>query len=203
MILDGEILVPNMTFQQSSGLIRNGLDIPDAVYYVFDIIPVDGTKGLPFLQRLDLLKINYAKVDSSKVVLVKHVQAKSLDHIHTTFNKVIKAGYEGLVIKPDSHLYTRKRSKDWLKLKATDTLDLVITDSFEGEGKYEGMLGGFIVYHEGTLVRVGSGFTDSERALFWSKRESYTGKKIEVKYHEVTPDNSLRHPVYMGFRWDK
>jgi DNA ligase-1 len=203
MILDGEILVPNMTFQASSGLIRNGHDVPEAIYHIFDTAPTEGTIGLPFLQRLDLLRINFGKVDTPNIALVKHIPARSLEHIYATFSKALQAGYEGLVIKPESHLYVRVRSKNWLKIKAVNTADLPITGYFEGEGKYDGMLGGFIVYHEGMQVRVGSGYSDNERALFWAKRESYIGRTMEVKYHEVTPDNSLRHPVFMGMRWDK
>jgi DNA ligase-1 len=65
------------------------------------------------------------------------------------------------------------------------------------------MLGGFIVDYKGKEVRVGSGFSDAERHDLWFSKHSQIGNIIEVKYHEVTPDGSLRHPVFGGFRYDK
>ena len=134
---------------------------------------------------------------------VKHVSIKSLDHISSTFDKAIDAGYEGLVIKTNNHKYQTKRSWDWMKLKIQNDEDLPVTGMFEGTGKYAGMLGGLIVTRaNGVDVRVGSGFSDAERLSIWDDCDTQS-KIIEVAYHEETPDGSLRHPIFKGFRFDK
>ena len=106
----------------------------------------------------------------------------------------------------------------------------VALDVYEGEGKYEGMAGGVVVDFNGVPVRIGGGFTDQQRAEIWadfkgvSVTYSYTsweeeldemitvtekvkpsgqsviGRLIEVKYHEITPDGSMRHPRFARFR---
>ena len=39
-------------------------------------------------------------------------------------------------------VYEFKRTKNLLKMKLMDTIDLMVTDVYEGTGKYTGMLGG-------------------------------------------------------------
>ena len=196
---DGELLIPGLHFQKSSGLIRSDNPIPEAVYYVFDI----PESTLPFNQRYKLYSDVCSILDKSFIKSVKHVVARNKEHIANTFKKSLTAGYEGLVLKSPYHLYQAKRSWDWMKLKAEKSEDLKVSGFFEGEGKYKGQLGGLIVDYHDTAVRVGSGFSDAERVSIWENQIAYLGEIVEVKYHEVTPDGSLRHPVYNGVRWDK
>ncbi len=196
---DGELIIPGLHFQEASGYIRSDDPTPSAVYMVFDV----PASTMPFDRRYQLYSDVCGVLDTKYIQPVKHIKVKNLEHIYQTFDKVINAGYEGLVIKPAKHKYQMKRSWDWMKLKVENTEDLKIIGFFEGEGKYVGQLGGLIVDYHGVAVRVGSGFSDTERVNIWQDQESFINQLIEVKYHEVTPDGSLRHPVYKGFRWDK
>ncbi len=198
--MDGELIVPGEHFQDTSGLIRNDDPVPNAVFYVFDIPGGD----LDFESRQCVLLEHCKMVKSPFIQFVKHVKVRSLGHLYETYDKALAAGYEGLVIKTPGHKYKLTRSWDWMKLKATNSEDLPVVDMFEGTGKYEDKLGGLIVKRKnGILVRVGSGFSDAERFNIWTDFESFKDQTIEVHYHEETPDGSLRHPVYKGFRWDK
>jgi DNA ligase 1 len=196
---DGELLMPGEHFQDSSGKLRSDDPTPGAVYMVFDI----PESTMEFTRRYQLYKDVCEQLDSSFVKPVKHINVRSLGHIDRTFEMSLDKKYEGLVIKTKGHRYQTKRSWDWMKLKAQNDEDLEIVEYYEGEGKYEGMLGGFIVDYKGKEVRVGSGFSDAERHDLWFSKHSQIGNIIEVKYHEVTPDGSLRHPVFGGFRYDK
>ncbi len=198
--LDGELTIPGLHFQDASGYIRSDDPVPNAVYNIFDI----PKSILPFKQRYEIYTdVCMILSHGDCIQAVKHISAKSLEHVDKVFNGAIDKGYEGLVIKPWNHLYQTKRSWDWMKLKVQNDEDLPVTGKFEGTGKYKGMLGGLIVTREnGVEVRVGSGFSDAERTLLW-KSTDIANKIIEVAYHEETPDGSLRHPVYKGFRFDK
>lgn len=129
---------------------------------------------------------------------------------------------EGAMLKDPSGLYDKKKSNGWLKMKAEETEDLRVTGWFEGkEGtKLEGKFGGWLVDREGVEVRVGGGFSDLEREEAFEaikhtlaedpviergakKRYFSGGRLVEVEYHEVTPDGSLRHPRFVRYRDDK
>jgi ATP-dependent DNA ligase len=121
-----------------------------------------------------------------------------------------------LIVKSANGLWRDKRSNDWLKIKAQETLDLTIIGGFEGQGELDGTLGGVIVDFEGEKVRVGSGFSRSDRDRLYADfqrdlkelEEGGTdfvlfGVTAEVQFQEVTPAGSLRHPVFIRLRKDK
>lgn len=121
---------------------------------------------------------------------------------------------EGLVVKVMDAQYDKKKSSNWLKVKAEETEDLRIVDAFPGEQhtKYENCLGGLVVDHNGVRVRIGGGFSDLEREEIWKlyqadqksdAEKQLIGRLIEVEFNEVTPDGSLRHPRFIRFRDDK
>ncbi len=197
-VLDGELLCPEFNFQQSSGNIRAYKTSPTAEFHLIDIPEHSSTV---FADRvIDMLDL------SLKYPGVQAIQTKLLEshaELHMHFREAIKWGYEGLVVKPMEYEYEDKRSYNWMKLKVIETEDLYVEDIFEGTGKYSSMLGGVIVNRNSVRVRVGSGFSDSQRDFLWNNPDSIIGRTIEVKYHEVTPDGSLRHPVFLRFRDDK
>ena len=78
----------------------------------------------------------------------------------------------------------------------------------EGNGRLQGTLGAFVLDYKGNEVRVGSGFTDEQRADFWHRRDEMIGTLCEVKYKEISSDKntgaeSLQFPVFISLRTDK
>ena len=169
-----------------------------------------GPKGDHYGTCIGAIEGSYLKMSP---VLFAHTEGE----VHALYENMLAQGLEGVIVKPLSGVYIKKRSHDWMKIKAEETLDLKVVGAFEGEGKYFGMLGGLIVDHKGVEVRVGGGFTDQQRIDLWKAFHLDTldelsdlafepkllGKVIEVMYHEVTPDGSLRHPRFKCFRFDK
>ena len=84
----------------------------------------------------------------------------------------------------------------------------------EGTGKNSNRLGAVKIkildkagrYH---IVRVGSGFKDFERDLYWKNQSMILNKVVEVGYFEITENQSddslsLRFPTWLGrIRQDK
>lgn len=133
----------------------------------------------------------------------------SATEANTWFENVLKQGQEGLILKPMDHLYTYKRSKDWIKLKAIKTVDLMCIGVEEGDGKYTGQVGALVCegYAENIFVKVkvGSGLTDVDREL---APADYVGKTIEIKYNAlirntISQEYSLFLPRFVEVRHDK
>lgn len=118
--------------------------------------------------------------------------------IESRLREALDMGYEGLVYKTADSLYTPGKSKDWLKVKDVNTLDLPVVSYKPGNGKYEGLVGALICLYNGINVAV-SGFTDEQRREFTKRLP----KLIEVKFQGVTPNGSLRHPRFVCVREDK
>ena len=63
-------------------------------------------------------------------------------------------------------------------------------------------------YKDGNIVKVGSGFSDEERKLFWNSPDIILNKVVEVKYFEESQNAdgsySLRFPTWCSnIRIDK
>lgn len=194
--LDGELTIPGAHFQYSSGKVRSHAACPQVWLNVFDLPEHEGT----FEERLEAMQaLPWDSVN--QITLVKHVLMTSLAQVQRNMDKAISSGYEGLVLKTPNHLYQTKRSKDWMKIKLVESEDLPVVGTFEGEGKYVGMIGGLKVLRpNGVIVGVGSGLSDAQRK---QDPSDFIGLTAEVLYHEITPDGSLRHPRLKCFRGDK
>jgi len=78
----------------------------------------------------------------------------------------------------------------------------------EGTGRNEGRLGALVCHgtDDGKDIRVnvGSGFSDSQRDIFWTSRDELPGQLVEVRADAVTQNQdgsfSLRFPRFLRFR---
>jgi bifunctional non-homologous end joining protein LigD len=137
-------------------------------------------------------------------------------------------GWEGLIAKRARTPYVSTRSRDWLKLKCTRAQELVIGGFTAPRGSRTD-LGALLVGHfEGDRLRyagkVGTGFTHATlrdlaerlaplvrenspfepekglpRAATWVEPELVA----QIAFMEWTPDGRLRHPSFLGLRFDK
>jgi bifunctional non-homologous end joining protein LigD len=137
-------------------------------------------------------------------------------------------GWEGLIAKRLGTPYVSTRSRDWLKLKCTRAQELVIGGFTAPRGSRPD-LGALLVGHfDGDRLRyagkVGTGFTRATlrelsellgplvrqtspfepekgipRAATWVQPELVA----QVAFMEWTPDGRLRHPAFLGLRFDK
>jgi DNA ligase-1 len=202
--LDGEMFVPDIPFEKRSGLIRNKKPIPSAEYWVFDI-PLYGI--LEFHVRWKILQELFEKhertLDLSKVHLMPHHLVTSLDAIEQWYHYYRRLGWEGVMIKNRHHVYRLAKTYDWMKLKPEETVDVKCTGVYEGTGRLVGKLGGILVLFHKQTVRVGSGFSDKERELFWNDPSEIVNWIVEVTITEKTAANSMRHGRFIRRRYDK
>ena len=243
LVLDGEICALDeqgrssfSLMQQRTGLsgehgkkIRNSRpDIP-IVYYVFDLLYLDGYS----LSRVNLeerKRVLREIVRDTK--LVKY--SEHFDDGMALYEAAKERQLEGIVAKKRNSCYIEKRSREWLKIKITQTAECVIGGYTDPKGTRE-HFGSIVLgqYDEkGRLIHVGqagSGFTGKSHAEMWRKLHALETKKTpfatkvestrrthwvkpemvaQIKFTEWTHEGEsggvkMRAPVFLGLRVDK
>jgi len=188
--VDGELLVPGVPFDVSSGMVRDDNPSPMVVFYAFDL----PDSALPFDKRY-LQLLQYTKKFTS-IVPVEHKVLIYRHQVHEEYRKALAEGHEGVVIKGFHHYYQHGYSYHWMKIKPVFSAEVKVKSVYIGSGKYSGMLGGVHVDFKGVDVKVGSGFSDLERIRFWKDRKSIVNRTVVVEFSEVNKSGSMRHPRF-------
>lgn len=214
-VLDGEVVAG--TFSETISLVNSlgsrGVDSRTPYrYMVFDILR-KGKEDLRteiFADRRheldDIFEYSIGVHDTKFNALELTPQVDSTE-IPAFLEKIWGAGGEGLILKHVGGVYQEgKRAKSWIKVKAVETADGVITGFTPGEGKYQDTIGAIVIgqYREGNLVNITkiSGMTDELRYRLGSNKQEFVGKVVEFAYQNKT-DKSYRHPRFKRFRPDK
>ena len=139
------------------------------------------------LTYFELLPILYRGTDTSKILELLESE--------------IARNQEGVMINICDAPYEFKRTWNLQKVKKFQSLDLLVVDMEEGEGRLAGTLGAIHVrYKDGNTVKVGSGFSDEERKLYWEHPDLIMNKVAEIKYFSESEDSggnySLRFPTW-------
>ena len=175
---------------------------------LWDIVRVDSNTFSPledksYEARLeDLYSILNMSIFSKLEVIPTEV-VNSMEEALEHFQKMLSQGLEGTILKNQDAKWSNTRSKDLVKLKEENTIDLLVVDIEEGSGDFEGGLGAIIceTSDKKLRVRVGTGFSFEDRGfvndLSNGKKvvkqiksleevsKNYLGKIVEVKYNQI------------------
>lgn len=222
--IDGELirsnkenLPDNENFRKTLSIVNSETYIPekeDILFMIYDIIPIEEFDNNKFTMKYISERIKF--IHSFEDKLTPHLQILKVDYIGSDtamIDKLLKqyddSGLEGLMLYKDV-VYKKSKHNGLIKVKSFKFSDLKIVGWFMGEetGKLKDNFGGFIVEYKGNTVRVGSGYTDEQRALFLQSADDYIGKIAEIKYKEESKDSktrkySLQFPVFQRIRDDK
>ena len=203
--LDGELgsfgLNPKLTFQQATGIIKR--KTPDPLekhieYHLYDLYDVNN-KNMTFDERWKLLNSLSPDLKICDLKIVNNFN--ELQQAHT---KYVEDGYEGLIIRTMKGIYQPDhRSSSLLKFKSFKDDEFEIVDFKEGKGNDKGTIifkcktnaGG-----EDKFFEVRPRGTREERKEMFENGKDYIGKKITVKYFELTDENIPRFPVGIAIR---
>lgn len=205
---DGEVMSKH-DFNTTSGMFRQKhSNAPDLYFILFDV-PSQGF--LPLVKRKEWISAwmnerMLTEMDNPLTAIqhVEEISVNGIEEVFAAFKSFRSRGLEGLMLKDPLAVYHPRRNKSWLKMKDRKTTEGYIVDAFEGEGKYVGMLGGFILRVQDFNVSVGSGLDDGQRMALWKQwkedPQSLINQPVEFSYHEETGRGSLRHPIFERFR---
>jgi bifunctional non-homologous end joining protein LigD len=219
--VDGEVVAfegAHTSFQR--------LSHPDAsiFYYVFDILWLDGedVRSRPLRERKALLKDALNFQSHVRLTAYRNEEGEAM------FAEACAKGWEGVIAKRADSVYTAKRSKDWLKFKCEQGQELVIGGFTAPRGSRE-EFGALLVGHfdaDGALRyagKVGTGFDRETLEDLGARMRALTRDTTpfadspryrdatwiepqlvaQLGFSEWTTAGRLRHPRFLGLRFDK
>ena len=203
LILDGELYTNELTFQEIVGLVKKEtLKQGDAEkqlkikYHVYDII--DTTKTYE-ARMADLAKL-FATHTFRHVVLVRTIRCASEAEMKTQHNTFVADGYEGIMLRSPQGLYKHSRSADLLKYKEFFDAEYEVVGFKEGEGQEKGCVLWMCQTEKAQTFHCRPRGTREDRAELYQKGAEYVGKKLTVRYQELTDEGLPRFPVGIAFR---
>nr|WP_042670040.1 hypothetical protein [Methylobacterium sp. B34] len=211
--IDGEAV--SGSYATTSGdLRRKDEEATDTILNVFDIVPYAVMRDTGQIEWKVPLKIRRKVLEfvvrcapeGAPIKVTDLREASSHEEIQAIYAEHRANGLEGAMVKPWDGHYVKKKGHLWMKVKAADTEDLRIVDHFLGKDstRLQDKVAGYVVERaNGVLVRVGGGFSHEQLEGFNLDPKANYGRLIEVEFHEVTPDGSLRHPRFVRWRDDK
>jgi bifunctional non-homologous end joining protein LigD len=223
LLLDGEVVVFDRKKVSRFQLLQQGKS--EFIYAVFDCVYKNGKSLMrdPLSSRRAAMEAAVAPDSTGALLPSRVLAANGLQ----AYRVAQRRGFEGLVAKDLASLYVEGRSNKWLKVKVHREDEFVIAGFTRPSGsrKHFGalLLG---AYDRGKLRyvgKVGTGFDEQALASLYRKFLPFVRKKsplvdspratdvtflapklvAQIAYQELTEDNKLRQPVFLGLRDDK
>ena len=104
------------------------------------------------------------------------------------------------------HVYARRRTFDWMKIKPKETFDGKITgfnEAVSETGAPLGRVGSINVECADGSTAAPAGIAHGLGRTLWEDQAKYIGQWIEFSCMERDRQGGYRHPIYGRFREDK
>lgn len=199
MVIDGELYCHGMPLQKISSIVRN-VKNADKINHNLKFICYDVISKENYLQRYEIIKSlslgAYAEIIDS---FVFSSADNPNEYILNKLDEVVKNGYEGLMLRQDCFPYEDgKRSKSLIKVKK------FIDEEFEVFDITNSVDGWAILHLKSKITN--KPFKATAPGNVFDKRNvaankaSFIGKKVNIKYLELTVDGVPSHPVATMWR---
>lgn len=209
-VLDGEIM--GADWNESASVVMSNKTMKDdanMAYHVFDGMNLvewqtQNCKDQQGERRKKLIAMCDVELSGGPVKPTEISIIFDDDDLLNAYLKYLDEGYEGVMLKDINGMYSFSRTNAWRKLKPFTTYEGVIVGTYDGNvgSKREGKFGGFnVLFPNGVITNVGSGFSDAEKAEIDNNRGTWIGKIIEVKGQPpLTKDGRVRFPTKERYR---
>lgn len=194
--MDGELWLGRGRFDEVSGLVRALAPADErwrqVRFMVFDLPGHDG----PFEARVMRMRALLAAADIAWLRPVAQRRGTDAASLDDRLDAIVAAGGEGLMLHHRDARYRVGRSDDLLKYKPYEDAEARVVGHTAGRGKYAGMLGALVVERaDGLRFRLGSGFTDAQRA-----DPPALGAYVTYRYNGLTPNGVPRFARFLRVR---
>jgi DNA ligase-1 len=202
VVLDAEAWVPDMEFQEISGLFRRHTSDSRLQLKVFNGYFITG-RNQRYEDRLGSLSQALYYVPLRYTHMAARSQALALEHA-TTMARYWQAlgGFDGAVLHHRDAPYFQGRAKyESVKIKPLLSYDLEVTGVNAAVGEKTGRATCALVcrWKDGDVQEVATGLSHAQQA----DPGQFIGKIIEVRAMGLTSDGKLREPRFVGVREDK
>jgi len=221
-VLDGELALDGDGTDDFHGIVsqirRKDHDITNAVFHAFDCVSLNafrkGESKAWFDARQRHLKEVLEWVDTPHIRRVPQWRVSSEKRFTELVSASNVGGWEGLILRKNAP-YLGKRSSDVLKVKEfkdaefkvigieTGTMQIVKN----GKEKVVKVMTAAVIKYKKRKVRVGSGWTVTQRRQYRKKPDKLIGKTITVQYARETVNNdggpSLLFPIVKAIHGKK
>jgi bifunctional non-homologous end joining protein LigD len=229
-VLDGEICALDEEGRPSFSAMQQGAPGTPIVYFVFDLLEVDGERLIdePLVERRRKLE----RLLDGRVRTVRVSEA--FEDGAALLAAAEQQGLEGIVAKRgDSRYHPGRRGREWLKLKTHGRQEFLIAGYTKGQGRRAQGFGALVLaVREGDELayvgNVGTGFTDRDISELLARLEPLRRSTApfaqaprmpkvrkgdvvwvepelvaEVEFAQWTHEGHLRAPAFVGLREDK
>lgn len=202
VILDGELYSNTLTFQEIVGLVKRVTLKKDddekqlqIKFHIYDIV-----NDMPYELRYANLQMLFNRYKFKYLELVKTDVCESEDKMKELHAQYVAEGYEGIMLRNKTGLYKNARSADLQKYKEFFDDEYEVVDYKEGEGVEEGCVLWVCKTPEGKIFNCRPRGTREDRINMFINGMKYVGKKLTVRFQELTDDKVPRFPVGITFR---
>ncbi|WP_310389641.1 DNA ligase [Roseateles sp.] len=198
--LDGELWIARQSFDKLSAIVRRDLPIDEewrqVKYMIFEMPDALGS----FTERIALMHaaISKAHANSSAPWLQPIAQFRIADRqaLAAKLKEVVKLGAEGLVLHLADAPYLTGRSDVLLKLKSMLDTEATVVGHMPGKGRHLGRMGSLLLETpEGRRFRIGTGFSDADRA-----NPPPIGSVVTYRYRGLTSTGLPKFASYLRVR---
>lgn len=154
-------------------------------FWIFDVKFINMPQGerISFLNTLPILR-------TSNIKVAPYWICDSLSEVKRIYDKIIKEGFEGIVIRHLHNMYEEKRSTYLMKFKPKrqDTYQIIGWNEEKSiTGMPKGRIGSLVLTSQvGDIFAVSAGLDDDDKSYLWSTRDQLAGKQAIVHYQHLT-----------------
>lgn len=207
--LDGELYTDDIPFEEISGLVRQkekildskeSSDISKIKYYIYDCFDTNNL-SMTYTERLELLSLFFSTEKWKFLVMAETTIVTSAESIKKFHDKVVKEGFEGVMLRNMNAPYEiKKRSKHLQKYKEIIEEEFKITGYHDGTGKEKGLVIWECITKDGKKFSVRPKGSHKLRKEWYQDADKYIGKQLTVIFQEYTGDGVPRFPVGKAIR---
>jgi len=210
MFIDGELVYKNNeglsdseAFQKSCGIAMSKSEKKEELKLViFDIFPLNEFYQGKSEETYKTRKLKLDKLDeqlklnpTENIETVKrYYEGTDQSQIQVWLDYCEQNDIEGLMLNLDT-TYECKRTKNLVKIKVFNEVDLRCINIEEGQGKNKGNLGAIVLAYKENTVNCGSGFSDEQREYYWNNPDEIIGKICTIKYKEKTKNKEGKESI--------